>query len=652
MGVSHSKKLLYRPEIDGLRAIAIIPVIFFHAGYDFFSGGFVGVDIFFVLSGFLITSILYQEVSTSQFTYLSFYERRARRILPALFLVIGVTSIFSWHMLLPSEMIDYSKSVIGTFLFVSNAVFWRQTGYFDAAAELKPLIHMWSLSIEEQFYFLLPILIILCWKFWGRHIFLLVLVLTLCSFFSSAYCILYWPSAAYFLLPFRAWELGLGSLAGIYLFKNEKSVNFKASFAQYLSALGLGMIIFSILCYSKSTPFPGMYALVPTLGTVLIILYASPRTCVGWLLGKKLFVGIGLISYSAYLWHQPILSFARLGNVISVHNISPLLLTLFSLSLAFLTYKYVERPFRSKEFINSQKFLILSLIGGMSFLIFGAFGIYTNGYANRYVEFTNPLSRLAVIENLYDFYDYKKTLRSDLCHSVTYDQWLKNNCLDLRGRNVFLWGDSYSASLYSGLDHIRNENFSNFGITQITDGNAPPFFMNGSVEGGRNLISVNENKLELLRLYKPDIVILSWMITATNAPRGKKETFDEMLVTLERIRNVSPDTRVIVIGPFPKWHISLRNKMIEYYRLNGVIPPLFMGYGLSSVERVWDNYLKTSLSFNNVTYISAYDALCNSEGCLTRASDNLTEITAIDWGHLTKYGSIYLIEKIQSSIFR
>jgi peptidoglycan/LPS O-acetylase OafA/YrhL len=300
----------YRREIDGLRALAVLPVILFHAGFETFSGGFVGVDVFFVISGYLITTNILAEIEQGKFSVVNFYERRARRILPGLYLVMLVCIPFAWFWLLPSDTRDFSQSLIAVSVFVSNILFWRESGYFGSAAELKPLLHTWSLAVEEQYYVLFPLFLTLFWKL-GK-VFLLV---TLGFVFVISLILAEWGaqnrlSAAFYLLPTRVWELLIGAFAAFYL----SQVN-RQDFGRLLSEVtgwsGVALITGAVFAFSKATPFPGFYALVPTIGTVGIILFATQRTTVGKFLGNKLFVGIGLISYGAYLWHQPLFAFAR-----------------------------------------------------------------------------------------------------------------------------------------------------------------------------------------------------------------------------------------------------------------------------------------------------------------------------------------------------
>ena len=308
----------YRPEIDGLRAIAVISVILFHAGFETFSGGLIGVDVFFVISGYLITSIMLSEMDEGKFNLINFYVRRMRRILPALFFIMALCIPFAWMWLIPNDMKDFSQSLIAVPTFSSNILFWKEIGYFQTAAQFKPLLHTWSLAVEEQYYILFPLFLMLAWQFGKRWILTTLIVVALLSLGVAHWAAYNKPVAAFYLLPTRGWEILLGVFVAFY-FNRHKSVHFKQITHQVLSAVGFTLILFSIFAYSEQTPFPSLFTLVPTIGAVLVILFAHKNTFVHRLLSHSLMVGIGLASYSAYLWHQPLLAYARF---VTFHQLS------------------------------------------------------------------------------------------------------------------------------------------------------------------------------------------------------------------------------------------------------------------------------------------------------------------------------------------
>jgi peptidoglycan/LPS O-acetylase OafA/YrhL len=360
----------YRREIDGLRAVAVLAVIFFHAGFHTFSGGFVGVDVFFVISGYLITTLIVSEMSHGRFSIVDFYERRSRRLLPSLFLVMAVSIPLAWVTLLPVDLISFSKSLVAVALFASNFFFWRDGGYFETAAELKPLLHTWSLAVEEQYYLLFPPFLMIMWRLGKGRILWLMLFLTLSSLSFAQISSSHQPVADFFLLPTRAWELAIGVIVALYMSDKDDAAVSPVS-RRFFSTAGLVLVVSSVFIFQKDTPFPSVYGLIPTIGTAFIILFSGPDTFVGRLLGSKPFVGIGLVSYSAYLWHQPLFAFA-LYHFSRPSTFMMLCLAASSLVLAVFSWKYIEKPFRDRRKLTRQTIFRFSVSLSMTFVIFGA----------------------------------------------------------------------------------------------------------------------------------------------------------------------------------------------------------------------------------------------------------------------------------------
>jgi peptidoglycan/LPS O-acetylase OafA/YrhL len=265
-------KLPYRKEIDGLRALAVMSIVLFHAGFKVFEGGYVGVDIFFVISGFLITSIIVQDHRNGQFSFAAFYERRARRLLPALFVVLLLSIPFAWLQMLPGELTEFSKSLLSVLGFGSNFYFWQDSGYFATSAEFRPLLHTWSLAVEEQFYLVFPAVLLVALNFARSATALILLLIGLASFALSAWASLYKPTFAFFLLPTRVWEFTLGALAAqIALSPAYPRLQTYRFCCQAVSLLGLLLVIYSIFVFKKTYVYPGYLALVPVFGTSLLL---------------------------------------------------------------------------------------------------------------------------------------------------------------------------------------------------------------------------------------------------------------------------------------------------------------------------------------------------------------------------------------------
>ncbi len=375
--------LRYRPEIDGLRALAVVPVILFHAGFPAFGGGYVGVDIFFVISGYLITSILLSEMAEERFSLLGFYERRARRILPALFFMMLVCIPFAWAWMLPDKLENFGQSIIATTLFSNNILLYLTTSYWDVAAELKPMLHTWSLGVEEQYYILFPLFLMMIWPKGIRAVLVALSILFVVSLAIGQWGAHNEPTAAFYLLPARGWEILIGALAAFYL-NRKRDTEIPLPAAQFLSLFGIILILYAIFAFDEKTPFPGFYALVPTVGTALIILFAQPGTWVGHAMSNRLLVGIGLISYSAYLWHQPLFAFARYNSLteLPISWIAGLFGLTFS--LAYLSWRFVEKPFREKARYTQKQIFIGSTLIGSLIIGLGYSAHITQGFKSYY----------------------------------------------------------------------------------------------------------------------------------------------------------------------------------------------------------------------------------------------------------------------------
>ena len=374
--------LKYRPEIDGLRALAVIPVILFHAGFEIFRGGFIGVDVFFVISGYLITTILIEDIENKRFSINSFYERRARRILPALFFVMSVCIPFAWMWMLPDALENFGQSLVSTSLFSNNILLMLTSAdYWELKAVYKPLLHTWSLAVEEQYYIIFPIFLLFAWRLGKSKVFWMIVFMAIVSLLFSEYGWRKDVAANFYFSPSRIWELLAGSIAAFIVHHRGVQKN------NTLAFLGLAAIIFSIFAFDEKIPFPSFYTLVPVLGVMALVLYADESTIAAKVLSTKVLVSTGLISYSLYLWHQPILAFARIYKREPLTDLFTYIIILSTLLLAIFTWKFVESPFRNKARFSSAKIFGLS---ACMILIFISIGLYldrSNGAPNR--MFTN-----------------------------------------------------------------------------------------------------------------------------------------------------------------------------------------------------------------------------------------------------------------------
>lgn len=336
--------MTYRPEIDGLRAIAVLAVVLFHAGMDWLPGGYVGVDVFFVISGYLITSIIWRECREERFSLVHFWERRARRIMPAVTVVVLVTLLAGWFLLLPRDFKALGQSSVAQATMLSNFYFWHMSGYFDQASELKPLLHTWSLAVEEQFYLIFPIGLYFVRRKSKAFIAGLFGTVFLVSLALGVWQTHNYPDSAFYLLPARMWELMVGALLALAM--GRRQLPGGPRFRSAVSFAGLAMIAYAVFCYSSSTRFPGGAALLPCAGSALVISGGGGHRVAG-LLSTKPMVGIGLVSYSWYLWHWPMFAFLNYW----IHDPSLALrwgVVVMSLAFAWISWRWVEQPFRKK----------------------------------------------------------------------------------------------------------------------------------------------------------------------------------------------------------------------------------------------------------------------------------------------------------------
>jgi len=506
----------YRPEVDGLRAVAVVPVIFFHAGVESLTGGFIGVDIFFVISGYLIAYLLLEDKSKGKFSLLDFYERRIRRILPALFFVILVTTALAWFIMLPSQMKEYSQSILAVLAFSSNIFFYFKSGYFSSTIDEKPLVHTWSLAVEEQFYILFPLLMFLSWRFLKHNLKWLLIAGVVSSYILAEFLSRTHPELSFYLMPTRAWELLLGALCAQHIHNSGGKLysNNVAAFFGFLLILG------SIFFLTEHLPHPSFYTIPAVVGSCLVILFAN-NTFVGSLLSSKLFVAIGLISYSAYLWHQPILAMIRIKSFEEPGQIALISLASLSFLLAAISYRFVERPFREKlngVYRLSIKTTLL-VLGSLAIVIaaFGVLGHIKNGFYERFSMPSDVASTIERSTNAYACFD--------LPYPHTSEKWgCDIGAGDSADNYDFLvWGDSHLlVSFNSFVTAAQNTDQKGFyaGIRQCT-----PFLGVHALrydQEERNCYQLNKRVFEFVKSKKiPKLILVSrWSYYSTGGYDG------------------------------------------------------------------------------------------------------------------------------------
>lgn len=420
------------------------------------------MDVFFVISGYLITTIIINELEKGKFSLANFYERRARRILPALVFVVLACLPAAWFLLTPSEMKRFSLSLVSVALFSSNILFWRQSGYFDTAAEFKPLIHTWSLAVEEQYYILFPVFLMLVWRFARRALIPILVALFTMSLLLAELSVRTQPDAAFFLLPTRGWELLLGAFCA---FASRRMNVENRLLVETCSSVGLLLIALAVFSYDKNTYTPSLYTLVPTLGAALIIVFSGSGDQVSRLLSNRYLVLIGLASYSIYLWHQPLFAFLRHAVVGEPGLGAKMILIGLSFALGFVSLRLVEKPFRNRSRISSKSIAVSGMTGMFLVAGIGLAGIHSEGFFHaRSGNLLFSIDRL--VQQARN--ERQLLIRAGTCHydeNLPIGRFIENwNCRsddeELFDSKVLVFGDSHAADKVvalrlNGLDALQ-----------------------------------------------------------------------------------------------------------------------------------------------------------------------------------------------------
>jgi peptidoglycan/LPS O-acetylase OafA/YrhL len=523
----------YRPEIDGLRALAVIAVVLYHAGVAGLDGGFVGVDVFFVISGFLITTLILTDVQQGDFTLLGFWERRARRILPALLPVILFALVVGVVLMAPEDYENLSRSAIAQAVFSSNIFFWREAGYFGPTADELPLLHTWSLAVEEQFYLLFPIALVLISRFALRFRWLVVTGALVLSLLISVWATDSRPDAAFYLLPSRAWELLIGALLALWALRYDSGP--AKPLAEAASVLGIAMIGFAVVSYSPATPFPGTAAIMPVAGTALLVwsnTYTSTR--VAQLLSLRPVVFVGLISYSLYLWHYPLLAFAAYPS--SSDGVAPAvtaLLIVASFVLAYGSWRYVETPFRQRRFLATRTAMLAGAVSALALI--GALGLAAEAGGRHLSAQINP-EAIALAESYSSF-----SGRQDECHLSRPVRDISALCTyadETASPTFLLWGDSHSRALLPAMDALAEE----FGVTGVhaSSASCPPI---RGWEGRNRFVNceaINQSLVSVIEEAQiPVVVVAASWVGYLGAGDGPEPIFPELLA--ESVRSFIAD---------------------------------------------------------------------------------------------------------------
>ena len=663
-------KLTYRPEIDGLRAVAVGAVILYHIkitifGQQPFQGGYIGVDIFFVISGYLISSIILKElISTGSFSFKYFYERRIRRILPVLLFVMLVSLFFSWKILLPSSFVDFAKSMLYSLGFSSNLYFhYSGQEYAALSGLLKPFLHTWSLSVEEQYYILFPAVLLIIFKYFRKYLIHILIIGFAISLGLAEWTSRNYPSISFYFLHTRMWELLAGSLlAYIEIRRGYRSKHKK--FNLILPTIGLSLILHSILFFNDKMFHPSLYTLSPIIGVCLIIWFSNKDEIVTKILSTKLFVGMGLISYSLYLWHYPIFSFYRNVHFFYPSSLNSKIFVIFFLFvISFLSYKFIERPFRTKNTVNFNLIIKFLFITYLFLILFLICVIKLNGLPNRFIP---------IISNYYS-------------EKIKIKKYNFN-------KNIYLVGDSHAQRIFHSLQNRIANNYYNLKFLNT------PFFENHKIinvkTGKENkyqtnyTLKMNEELSQIIKDSNNQIFIFHARYPLyfsggkyyNNGEGGQEEygkgIYNDFYVSRDRdnynnknkiliekfissLKKLSRKNFVILVYPVPEVGFLTSNKIfINYlFNKNNFIKDL------EDKEYVFTTSYEAYLNRNSTTF-RAFDLLKNKniyrvypqkffcdnfvkERCVVH---NKNEIFYDDYNHLSTKGSSIVAEMVYKKI--
>ena len=638
----------YRADIDGLRAFAVLSVVWYHAFPNYGRGGFVGVDVFFVISGFLISTIVFEGVLDGRFSYLEFYRRRIRRIFPALILVLIACLVFAATFAFPKDARQIGQHVIGGVGFASNVVLWSESGYFDWGAELKPLLHLWSLSVEEQYYIFWPVLAAFLLK--RRRWFVgVTLLLFVGSFVANVVLVRVDPTAAFYLPVARAWELLIGSgLAYVTLRRGSlpaflstlsttsasgsQRAARRSAIEQLLSVSGGVLLVAAVLAITRESAFPGWWALLPTLGAGLVIA-AGPRGAVNRVVfSNRAAVWVGKISYPLYLWHWPLLVFP---TIVSGHPSRPtrIAAVVLAIGLAWLTYEYVEKPIR---FGRTRRRVPTALAGAMvACALAGGLLIASDGFVRRLPP---ELRTIATSEFRYGVPEGVVAAPTRRHCFLTPDEGVAAVGADCFASaapgvpRVWIVGDSHSDSFYAGLVAL-SDGGRRFALTQRSASACPPVI--GFAMAKRpHCQAINDETLRLVSASPPDVVVLASNWTLYDGGGWEKLEPEALSRTISLLRAAGV-RRVVVLGQMPRWEISQPTALLTQWRETGTLPAHNDRF-LHPASWPADRLVGAAAAAAGATFVSPMSHLCDAAGCtLTMSIGGTIYPVAWDEGHVT-----------------
>jgi peptidoglycan/LPS O-acetylase OafA/YrhL len=646
MSPSHGKLThpKYRPDIDGLRAVAVLAVVAYHAAPSLFPGGFVGVDIFFVISGFLISTIIFDNLRQGSFSFLTFYSRRIRRIFPALLVVLVACLTAGWFLLMTGEYQQLGAHIAGGAGFLSNFVLWRENGYFDNDATTKPLLHLWSLGIEEQFYILWPFLL---WAAWRRKFaWLTVVILILAASFAWNIAQAATDPTADFYSPLtRFWELLAGALLAHGL-SNGRQPSWSGVARQGAAWFGALLLTAGFALVNAGDHYPSAWALLPVVGAASII-GAGPQSWVNRrLLAHPVAVWFGLISYPLYLWHWPLLSFARIVESETPSWQIRAGMVAMSVILAWITLLAVERPLRfaDRTFFKTALLAVLMIcVGSAGYAVARLDGIASRPIvqeAQALDAYSRPWGGLT-----------QEQYWQHGCFSLTapVDFFARNGC---EGSNpsavkkAFIIGDSFSAYLSLGLRPALAA--KGYDIFQYSTAYCTPLSLR---DRRARCDDINRHVFDMVKREQPDLIVLfaDYLQYEGAADNGERMPIDQHILQVTQSLAGQSHARIILIGARPTWQEGLVHILQRRFVLRGRPVPERSLEEIAPASLELDQRMRSHSYPPTVSYVSLRDFLCNAQGCLIKVGPDLkTDLISIDYGHLTKPGADFVTTDLLS----
>jgi peptidoglycan/LPS O-acetylase OafA/YrhL len=620
----------YRPDVDGLRAVAVILVLLFHASPKKYASGYIGVDVFFIISGYLITSILLKDLQLNRYSIKEFYLKRVRRIFPSLILVMLSTLIFGWFALTPTEFQNIGKHIASGALFVSNFNLWLEAGYFDTASEYKPLLHLWSLGIEEQFYIFWPLLLSFFFKN-KRSVLTLITAIILCSFGLNIFFIQQYPSATFYLPHTRTWELLLGSLLSYIEIKGNNSDRY----GPHKALAGCVLLASAILLINDKSIFPGWWAILPSLGTLLII-SAGPNNFINRnIFGNKVLVYIGLLSYPLYLWHWPIFSYIRIIESGESTKFIKNAAILLSFILAALTYHFLEKKIKRKVTKVNEKLFVKSMVGLMIALLILGLGISITSSVKTFSSF----NKLTPEQNF-----LPGELKNTFCKKY-FAEFSGEFCMLSKDKRpeIALIGDSHAHSLYPGIA----EQFQDSSVLLLGESACAPLLNTTSFPGiGKNrcLKEFAETFKIISKTPSIKVVIIHFRASTYAEPdalNGSNNLNQALSKTTAYLKGLGKE--VIFIHQIPEIDFNPKScadlRMIRLSQKN-----MTCSVSKMAVKRVQQGY-RSQLSLNGIKTLDPLTVMCDEAECFAKKGD---QPLYRDKHHLNEAGSVFLIKGLFS----